>query len=66
MKKQYITPSTQLVTLASGSICQMVTGSDGHKRPDGYFKSDEHIGFYGDSDGDDFAKGYDAWSSWDD
>lgn len=66
MKKQYITPSTRLVTLASGSICQMVTGSDGHKGSNGEYESEEHIDFGGDSNGDDFAKRYDAWSSWDD
>lgn len=66
MKKQYIIPSTLLVTLASGNICQMVTGSEGHKGTDGEFVSDEHIGSGGESDGEDFAKGYDAWSSWDD
>lgn len=65
MKKQYITPATTIVALASENLCQLVTGSDGHNGPDGP-ETDEHIGSGGDSDGDDFAKRYDAWSSWDD
>lgn len=64
MKKQYITPSTDIIFLASEDICQVITGSDGHN--DGKFVPEEHIGSAGDIDGEDFAKRYDAWSSWDD
>lgn len=64
MKKQYIIPSTDIIFLASEDICQVITGSDGHM--DGEYKPDEHIGSGGDIDGEDFAKRYDAWSSWDD
>lgn len=66
MKKQYIIPSTNVIFLASEDICQVVTGSDGHNGTDGEYVPEEHIGSGGDSDGEDFAKHYDAWSSWDD
>lgn len=66
MKKQYIIPSTDIIFLASEDICQVVTGSDGHKGQDDKYIPDEHIGSGGDSNGEDFAKHYDAWSSWDD
>lgn len=65
MKKNYITPTTSIVKLASENLCQIITGSDGHKKPDGSYESDEHIPSGGNSDGEDFAKHYDVWSTWD-
>ena len=65
MKKTYITPKVEIVSTFSETICQIITGSDGHKKDSGGFTSDESIGYGGESDGDDFAKNYNAWSTWD-
>lgn len=62
MKKVYISPTTSVVILASESL--MLNGSDGHRSGED-FVSDESIGNGGESDGDDFAKRYDAWTTWD-
>ncbi len=66
MKKTYITPKVEIVSAFSEAICQMVTGSDGHHKDNGDYGTEEPIGWGGNSDGDDFAKRHNAWSTWDD
>ena len=65
MKKTYITPKAEIVSAFSESICQMVTGSDGHKNDNGDYSPEESIGWGGESSGEDFAKNHNAWSTWD-
>ena len=66
MKKKYSTPITTMVFLASEDLCQMMlTGSDGHINAQGEHERDETIDYGGESDGEDFAKHYDIWSTWD-
>ena len=64
MKKKYTTPSTAVTLLAHEDVCLIIKGSDGHLTDDGYQK-DEGIDYGGESDGEDFAKHYEAWSTWD-
>ena len=63
MKRKYITPKTEVITIMSESM--MINASDGHLQPgDKTFASDEPISYGGESDGDDFAKRYNAWDQW--
>lgn len=65
MKKKYITPKTVAISAYSESICQgLVMGSDQHHSQDGD-ETEEIIPSGGSKDGEDFAKGYDAWTTWD-
>ncbi len=65
MRKTYIIPKTTVLGIKIESICGIV-GSDGHHSADEPFEHDENIGYGGESNGEDFAKRYDAWSTWDD
>lgn len=67
MKKKYTTPITTMLSLASEGLCQMMlTGSDGFLNAQGEHQREETIGFDNrESIDEDFAKHYDAWSTWD-